>query len=548
MHRLFAELEPSLTVTEQNLADRVRYILRSNIFDVAELERLRREAVPSSDENATAEDAAPQMVEQPANVDAAVNTPVVVDSNDDGTVAQELELEHMRSTLEEAIVETRSTPLENRPRLPRIALSKRNRAVVRALNPMLVTYLEASRDLCETDSILFGAALAVCRIIGAKVSTAGRATGHSSAIPAWRRRIEERIAKARALIGRLICFRSGNNRPRIVRTVRMAFAGTNVSLSQPDITQKLTERIDDLKQRIAAWGKRIRRYTERSTRFNQNRLFQSDQKRLYESLERPMVSGTGPAPNQADTVAFWRDLWSEPVNHSEGPWTEVVASQCAGITPMDPVIITPNDVAEAVRRAPNWKSPGLDGLHHYWLKGFMVCHSVLARQFQEALNQKSLPSLFTTGITHLVPKDQGTTDPSKYRPITRPCRLSVYREVDTVVFRSDQKRLIIIGVTNSKWNGPSTELGDTVEFWRSLWSEPVNHSEGPWTEAVASQCASITAMDPIVITPDDVGEAVRRAPNWKCPGLDGLHHYWLKGFVVCHAVLARQLQEALNQK
>ncbi|CAG5019700.1 unnamed protein product [Parnassius apollo] len=365
MHRLFAELEPSLTVTEQNLADRVWYILRSNIFDVAELERLRREAVPSSDENATAEDAAPQMVEQPANVDAAVNTPVVVDSNDDGTVAQELELEHMRSTLEEAIVETRSTPLENRPRLPRIALSKRNRAVVRALNPMLVTYLEASRDLCVTDSIILGAALAVCRIIVAKVSTAGRATGYSSAIPAWRRRIEERIATARALIGRLICFRSGNNRPRIVRTVRMAFAGTNVSLSQPDITKKLTERIDDLKQRIAAWGKRIRRYTERSTRFNQNRLFQSDQKRLYQSLERPMVSGTGPAPNQADTVAFWRGLRSEPVNHSEGPWTEVVASQCAGITPMDPVIITPDDVAEAVRRAPNWKSPGLDGLHHY---------------------------------------------------------------------------------------------------------------------------------------------------------------------------------------
>ncbi|CAG5047437.1 unnamed protein product [Parnassius apollo] len=124
MHRLFAELEPSLTVSEQNLADRVRYILRSNIFDVAELERLRREAVPSSDENATAEDAAPQIAEQPANVNAAVHTPVVVDSNDDGTVAQELELEHMRSTLEEAIVETRSTPLENRPRLPHIALSK----------------------------------------------------------------------------------------------------------------------------------------------------------------------------------------------------------------------------------------------------------------------------------------------------------------------------------------------------------------------------------------------------------------------------------------
>ncbi|CAG4985330.1 unnamed protein product [Parnassius apollo] len=156
MHRLFAELELSVTVTEQNLADRVRYILRSNIFDVTELERQRREAVLSSGENAAAEDTVPQNAEQTANVDAAVNTPVVVDSNDDGTVAQELELEQMRSTLDRV--------LENRPRLPRLALSKRNRAVVRALNPMLVTYLEASRDLCETDSILFGAAVAACRI------------------------------------------------------------------------------------------------------------------------------------------------------------------------------------------------------------------------------------------------------------------------------------------------------------------------------------------------------------------------------------------------
>ncbi|CAG4962664.1 unnamed protein product [Parnassius apollo] len=234
---------------------------------------------------------------------------------------------------------------------------------------MMVTYLEASRDLCETDSIIFGGALAVCRIIGTKLPMAERATQQGSAIPAWSKRIEDRIAKARALIGRLTSFRSGNNRPRVVRTVRMAFYGTNISLSQPDIMQKLTERIDDLKQRIAAWGKRIRRYTERSTRFNQNRLFQSDQKRLYKSLERSVLCGAGPGPDQADTVAFWRGLWSKPVNHSDGPWMEVVASQSASVTPMDPVTITPEDVAGAVRRAPNWKIPGLDGLHHYWLKG-----------------------------------------------------------------------------------------------------------------------------------------------------------------------------------
>ncbi|CAG5054646.1 unnamed protein product [Parnassius apollo] len=702
MHRLFTELEPSITVTEQNLADRVRYILRSNIFDGAELERLRHEADPSSNENATTGGAVPQVAERPAHVDAAMNTPVVADSNDDGTFTQELEIEQMRITLVEAIIEMRSTPLENRPRLPRIALSKRNRAVVRALNPMLVTYLEASRDLCETDSILFGAALAVCRIIGAKLSTAGRTTGQSSAIPAWRTRIEERIAKARALIGRLICFRSGNTRPRIVRTVRMAFAGTNVSLSQPDIMQKLTERIDDLKQRIAAWGKRIRRYTERSTRFNQNRLFQSDQKRLYKSLERPMVSGTGPVPNQADTVAFWRSLWSEPVNHNEGPWTEVVASQCAGITPMDPVTITPDDVAEAVRSAPNWKSPGLDWLHHYWLKGFVLCDktatsaqsvSILPRgvsavprqncrckgpfvHMTQPRNGAGLGRLPLFGahkmdngrnternahraaawgsplnpmlVTYLeASRDLCETDSVLFGAAVAACRIigailptagratkqssaipawrkriedriakaraligrlisfrsgnNRPRVVRTVrmafagtnislsqpditqklreriddlkqkiaawwkrirrftersrrfnqnrLFQSDQKRLYK-SLERPELCGAGTgpDQANTVAFWRGLWSEPVNHSEGPWTEVVASQFASITPMDPVIITPDDVAEAVRRAPNWKSPGLDGLHHYWLKGFMVCHAVLARQFQEALNQK
>ncbi|CAG5010412.1 unnamed protein product [Parnassius apollo] len=111
-----------------------------------------------------------------------------------------------------------------------------------------------------------------------------------------------------------------------VRIMRMALAGRKIGFFQPDITQKLTERIDYLKHRIAAWENRIWRYTERSTRFNQNRPFHRDQKRLYTSSERPMVTATGPAPNWADTVVFWRDLWSESVNHNESPWTEFVAS------------------------------------------------------------------------------------------------------------------------------------------------------------------------------------------------------------------------------
>ncbi|CAG4996310.1 unnamed protein product [Parnassius apollo] len=114
-HRFFAELEPSLTVTEQNLSDGVRYILRSNIFGDAEPERLRREAVPSSDKNATPGNAVLLIAQQPACVDSTADIPVVVNS-DDGIVSHKLET--MRNILEEPMLETRSTPLENRPRLP----------------------------------------------------------------------------------------------------------------------------------------------------------------------------------------------------------------------------------------------------------------------------------------------------------------------------------------------------------------------------------------------------------------------------------------------
>ncbi|CAG5055685.1 unnamed protein product [Parnassius apollo] len=63
-----------------------------------------------------------------------------------------------------------------------------------------------------------------------------------------------------------------------------------------------------------------------------------------------MAYETGPTSDQADSMPFWRGLWSKTVSHSEGPWMEVRAIQAASITPIDPVIITPEDVVEAVRR------------------------------------------------------------------------------------------------------------------------------------------------------------------------------------------------------
>ncbi|CAH2108782.1 unnamed protein product [Euphydryas editha] len=363
MHREFLLLEPNLTVTEQNLADRARYIQRKGVFNAAELERLRREAAPEVEPVSTEHNAVVTQQE-------SVRGEVPVDAIAEEAVSQKVE--QMRGILEEAISEIRSAPLEQRPRLSRLPLNAATRGAIEAANRLLPPYLDGSLGLDDTGSILFGAALAVHRFIGAKTQEPGRTTNNSSDVPAWKKRIERRISLARALIGRLQSFRSGNTRPRIVRSVRIAFNGLGVRLDQPDIAEKLTERIDGLKQRIAAWGKRIRRYSERVERFRQNRLFLSDQKRFYRKLENPTPCSTSQKPNTADLVAFWRNIWSREVEHEEGPWIAAVQEACARIEPMNPIAISSENVADAVRRAPNWKSPGADGLHHYWLKGFSL--------------------------------------------------------------------------------------------------------------------------------------------------------------------------------
>ncbi|CAG4949696.1 unnamed protein product [Parnassius apollo] len=91
MHWFFVELESSIPITEQNLSDQVRYIMRSKIFHDAELERLRREAIPPSNESAIAWNAAPQAIDQHPHVKTAMNLPILVGSDDDEIVSHELE-------------------------------------------------------------------------------------------------------------------------------------------------------------------------------------------------------------------------------------------------------------------------------------------------------------------------------------------------------------------------------------------------------------------------------------------------------------------------
>ena len=67
---------------------------------------------------------------------------------------------------------------------------------------------------------------------------------------------------------------------------------------------------------------------------------------------------------------------------------------------------------------PNWKSPGPDLIHGFWLKNFSSLHEWVMLQLKECLHTRLLPSWLTRGRTSLLQKNKGKGNVvGKYRPI-----------------------------------------------------------------------------------------------------------------------------------
>ena len=75
-------------------------------------------------------------------------------------------------------------------------------------------------------------------------------------------------------------------------------------------------------------------------------------------------------------------------------------------------------VQQVVSKMKNWKAPGPDQLHGYWLKKLTSLHKPLASLYQESL-KNGCPQWMTQGRTILLQKDASKgTGVENYRPIT----------------------------------------------------------------------------------------------------------------------------------
>ena len=261
-------------------------------------------------------------------------------------------------------------------------------------------------NLEELNKILCASANVVAEAVGYKTFEKRQTQD-----PWWKRRIDEKIKELRKDLSRILNMkqgklRKGGQEEKLERKYSVRKKGVDVA-------------IEELKQRITAKAAKMKRYEGRINQFRQNKLFQNNQKTLFEELEGNKHN-VNDMPDAEKSRKFWSDIWSKEEAHNENAmWIKDVENTFAQKNKQENIVITPRLISKEVVKLPNWKAPGPDGLQGYWLKHIKSVRPIMAALLNDCLQQGDFPSWLTQGSTTLIMKDESKgAEISNFRLIT----------------------------------------------------------------------------------------------------------------------------------
>ena len=228
--------------------------------------------------------------------------------------------------------------------------------------------------------------------------------------PHWRRRILEKQKALRKDLGQL-------NR---MKRNELQIGGTKSKLERKcHIEEKgIVVAHEEVQQRLVAIGAKLERYDNRREQYRLNHLFESNQKKLFHELDGVVRETV--VPDSEESTRFWSDIWDKPVKHKKNPeWLRNVEEELTGLGVQDNIHIEVMKLKKKVRKMPNWKSPGPDGVHGYWIKNLNNLHGNIALQLDRCLQENNVPSWMVTGKTILCVKElEKGNAVATFRPIT----------------------------------------------------------------------------------------------------------------------------------
>ena len=73
-----------------------------------------------------------------------------------------------------------------------------------------------------------------------------------------------------------------------------------------------------------------------------------------------------------------------------------------------------NEMTKVIKFSHNWKTPGADKVHNFWLKYLTSMHRQLLEAFNEILKEAhNMPRWMTEGTVYLLPNSTVTRNPKK---------------------------------------------------------------------------------------------------------------------------------------
>ena len=134
-----------------------------------------------------------------------------------------------------------------------------------------------------------------------------------------------------------------------------------------------------LKQSIIVVSAKKKQFTERTTQYHHNKLFEKDQKRFYEMLEDKKQ--TIPQPDADEAKSFWSKIRGNACkNRQIAGWPSKVQDENAAAEAQQEFLITVEMVQKACKNMSPWKAAGPDGVQGYWIKEFATLHGRVAHQ------------------------------------------------------------------------------------------------------------------------------------------------------------------------
>ena len=318
-------------------------------------------------------------------------------------------------------------PMEQREPLRRIFQNQKFRQITKTVNDALPNLLNRNAPLTEINQIHYAAALTIQNQILPHKPRSGNNSRARKQTPPWKTKLTGQITTLRAEASRLEAYLRGQSSRGLTRKIQYLKRKYRMS-SNEQLSGKLTE----IKMLITTKAKIIKNKEEKILSKNQNKEFERDPKKFFQTLNEEKIEVKTP-PSEEDVNTFWRGIYEDDRDHNDqANWIQVVEEQLRGRPRMEDQPITDEEFQRKLRTMKNFKSPGPDQLTNFWLKTLPALHPHYLAAFNRILSgEERAPLWLSEGLTRLLPKSAETHRANKYRPIC--CLPTTYKLLTGII-------------------------------------------------------------------------------------------------------------------